>query len=75
MLMKKSFHERVLQNSELIYLINIYLNIFQLQLFNNESEFSHKIWQSVTETPPEHRFVWAHWRRNHAFVTVSPILL
>ena len=45
----------------------------QCQLFTNESEYSENIWQSVTATPSEPRFVWAHWRRNHGFVTVSTI--
>ena len=41
------------------------------QMFDNESVFGAKISQTIIETPPEHRFVWAHWRHHHAFVTVS----
>ena len=41
------------------------------QMFDNDSVFGAKISQTIVETPPEHRFVWAHWRQNHAFVAVS----
>ena len=43
------------------------------QMFDNDSVFGGKISQTIVETPPEHRFVWAHWRQNHAFVAVSTL--
>ena len=41
------------------------------QMFDTDSVFGAKISQTIIETPPEHCFVWAHWRQNHAFVAVS----
>ena len=41
------------------------------QMFDNDSVFGAKISQNIIEPPPEYHFVWAHWRKNHAFVTVS----
>ena len=43
------------------------------QMFDNDSVFGAKISQTIIETPLEHRFVWAHWRQNHAFVAVSTL--
>ena len=45
------------------------------QMFDNDSVFGAKISQTNIETPPEpeYRFVWAHWRHNHAFVAVSTL--
>ena len=43
------------------------------QMFDNDSVFGAKISQNIIEPPPEYHFVWAHWRKNHAFVTVSTL--
>ena len=47
------------------------MKVHLVQMFDNDSVFGTKISQTIMETPPEYRFVWAHWRQNHAFVTVS----
>ena len=43
------------------------------QMFDNDSVFGAKISQTIIETPLEYRFVWAHWRHHHTFVTVSTL--
>ena len=42
-------------------------------MFDNDSVFGNKISQTIIETPTEYRFVWAHWRKNYAFVAVSTL--
>ena len=48
-------------------------NFYDRQIFDTDYVFGAKISQTIIETPLEYRFVWAHWRHHHTFVTVSTL--